>query len=820
MNRLGISALCLTLLVATASAGVTISATAPSTNVLSDVTGGGTNTGLFPLTGSAPSPISGNDNHARGQLFSLPDGSGAGYEITAITFQKNNAATFNNDSLTLRIFEGTQAQWTTGTGHSSGTNFYSGTTVIPLHTEVFNLNGIIGDNQYITLELATPITVNENSNFGFFLTYDPSSGTSPDRIEHLERPSGGGRISISTSGHGVSTSRAMNCYIQGAPTASVGPLINLASPFQDRMVLQRDKPVKVWGTSDPSITISVSINGTTANGTADAQGNWEALLPALAASSTSAPLVITSGSTTKTINDVLVGDVWFCFGQSNMVRTLSEMNGSAAYITAINNNDNIRCLQITQDGSLTEEDSADMSWLANSTASTWTSVGSVFAHQLHTATNVPVAIIWAAWGSSSIEGWTPLELAADIPHFADMLTLYQSISEYASGATTSTRLPAAYSTNEEGIAGLTANGWSSESDDIFMRTRPNIIYNKMVHPMLNYGISGFIWYQGEANAINITNSGRYGYSLPRFVTEYRERFDQGDIPFLGVQLPSHNQSNWPWFREAQNQLETLNNAHVAVTIDTGSAGNIHPTDKEPIGIRLALLARRHALGESIEASGPRFSSMAINGNQVTLSFTNATGLTTDNAQSPTEFEIAGADQVFHAATSASISNNQVIISSSSVATPVAVRYAWRPSPVNSVNLVNSSGLPAGPFRTDTWTYSTWANDFVWNPGDDESQTGDPDKDGIINFLEYALGSDPLTPDRSGLPTLTQNGSNYDFKFNNVHAGVRYEVLISNDLINWSDPAFATLNSASSTPVSIPASNAVGGKLFIRLKVEE
>lgn len=520
----------------------------------------------------------------------------------------------------------------------------------------------------------------------------------------------------------------------------------------------------------------------------------------------------------------------------------------------------------------------------------------------------------------------PSSLTEDFPHFAEMMTLYQSVAEYRSGAPTSARLPTSYPSNQAWIADLTATSWTRGNNDrdIFIRTRPNILYNKMVHPMTRYRISGFVWYQGEANASNILDCAQYGFTLPKVVTEYRARFDQGDLPFLGVQLPSHRVDNWPWFREAQDQLETVPNAHVAVTLDTGNFSNIHPTDKEPLGIRLANLARQFALGESINALSPRFDSLTVSGNEATVSFLHANGLNTGRSVNADQFELAGSDQVFYPAESAVVVGSSVVMSSPSVPAPVAVRYAWSPSPLGLLNLVNGEGLPAAPFRTDDWPlpglgaqapqsindtytlprdgtlevpargvlgndidlnrdlltastqmttthglltllgdgsltyqpepgfagidtftytasdgqftsapaavtltvegepsgYYTWRQSITWNPGQDEGSPGDPDGDGLSNLLEFALGLDPLLPDLTGLPTLVATETGADFSFSNTQPGVVYEVLTSPDLVTWSEPAFATLTSESPMPVSIPASEAVGGRLFVRLQVTE
>lgn len=912
---------------------ITTSATAPTTDIISSSATGSTDTSLFD-EGADP-------NHARGQLFALPDGSGTSYEVSSITVKKSTDQSFVNDTLTLRIFEGNQGQWDAGTGHDTptdGSDYYVDTTVTPLYAESYILNGTLTDNDYITFELATPITVNEDSDFGFFMTYDQGSGTE-DRFQHREHTSGAGRLSIATGNHSTSGTRKVVYYVEGTPTGVPSSVLALASPFQDGMVLQRGKPICIWGQADPSTAVSVTIDGNMGNGTSEADGSWKLTLPALTAGGPHT-LTVTSGSATVTLNDVLIGDVWIAFGQSNMVRPLSEMTGKQFYIDEIElNNAPVRCLKVTQFGALTPQEEATvpaghyvngaMNWLDASTSETWTSVGTVFAYRMYEATGVPTAIIWAAWGSSSIEGWMPAEMAEELPHFAKHMTYLSEVGNYNSDADYNNVTRAnnlGFSTNAEGVASLQASGWTgaTSSSDIFMRTRPNTLYNQMIHPFRNFGVSGFVWYQGEANAAAIQNAAQYGFTLPLFVKEYRKRFDQGDLPFLAVQLPSFNQVNWPWFRESQNRISSEPNTHVAVTIDTGLSGNIHPTDKEPIGVRLAGLARKYVYGESIEAEGPTFASMNISGNQATISFTHGAGLTTDNGQSPTEFELAGADMVFHATTSASISGGDVIISSTSEPAPVAVRYAWSPTPVNQVNLVNGDDLPAAPFRTDSWPvtglgaqapqsvndsyeldrdqvlnvpvsgvlendidlngdsltaaliedvsfgsltlfsdgsfnytpesgyagpdsftyqcsdggltspvatvsilvngassyYYLWRSGIGWGPGDDESETGDPDLDGVANLLEFALGMNPVVSSTSGLPTLSLGGSDAVYDFNNAQAGITYEVLLSTDLETWIEPPFAVLTSESATPVLIPMSESVDGRLFVRLRVSE
>ena len=938
-------------------ADITLSANAPVTDILATASLGTIDTSLFPLTGTAPAPITGNDNHARGQLFSLDDSTGSAFEISAITFQKNQNQTFSNDLLTLRIFQGAQSEWDTGNGHVvTDTSFYNGTTVTPLYEEIFTVNGAITNGAFITLELATPLEVDvtAGADFGFFMTYDPTTADSPDRFRHREA-NDGGRLSISTTSHATS-GRSINHFVQGTVTAPpmVSGNLELGSPFQNRMILQRDKPIKIWGTAEANAAITVNIASVSGNATADAAGAWEVELPA---SPTGGPHTLDITSTTETtsaseqINDVLFGDVWFCFGQSNMRWRFNNFNSpwETFYTSNIPSNDNIRYLRTIEDGSLTEQEETQMTWLANSGVNDWSAIASVFAYQLNEATGVPVAIIDSSWGSSSIEGWMPKEFENDFPHFKEMLSLYQSTNEFRSDPpvtvatrVTDGRLGTTYSSNEEAITALSGSGFTNSSQaNIFMRTRPNIIYNERVHPLLRFGISGFIWYQGEANSGNVLEIAQYQFSLPRMVEEYRERFGQGDLPFLGVQHQSFNINTGPgiqWFRESQDSLLEIPNAYIAVTVDTGAANNIHPSDKEEIGIRLALLAQEHALNENIESDSPRYASHTISGNQVTLTFDHAAGLTTDDGNSPAGFEVAGADGVYHDATSATISGESIIVSSSAEPAPISVRYAWEGVTHTLVNVYNGAaqpsgspefnadaipGLPLAPFRTDTLpvdtltaqapfaneeSYSTprdtnltistdgvLANDFdlnldpleasiinttsngtldllsdgsftyipeegfagvdsftyqateasglaspeitvtitvegtpsayyqwrqtiAWEPGDDQTSSGDPDNDGLNNFLEYAFASNPLLPNNEDRPRLTNTATGIEYHFNNTQVGVLYEVLLSTNLEDWSDTPFVTLTNVDTTPVAIPDSEVANGKIFVRLRV--
>jgi sialate O-acetylesterase len=232
--------------------------------------------------------------------------------------------------------------------------------------------------------------------------------------------------------------------------------------------------------------------------------------------------------------------------------------------------------------------------------------------------------------------------------------------------------------------------------------RPTMLFNAMINPFLPYAIKGVIWYQGESN------SGRayqYRELFPTMIQDWRNRWERGDFPFYFVQLanyyytdPYPNPSDWAELREAQLKTLSLPNTGMTVAIDLGGF-DIHPKNKQEVGRRLALVALAKTYGEKVDYSGPMFSKYAISDNKVTLSFKFANGLKTGDGKPLKGFSIAGADQKFYWA-DAEIVGDKVVVSSTQVTSPIAVRYAWGINPV--CNLYNGADLPASPFRTDEW----------------------------------------------------------------------------------------------------------------------
>ena len=232
---------------------------------------------------------------------------------------------------------------------------------------------------------------------------------------------------------------------------------------------------------------------------------------------------------------------------------------------------------------------------------------------------------------------------------------------------------------------------------------PTVLYNAMINPLIPYTIKGAIWYQGEANA---NRAYQYRELLPLMINDWRNRWGYR-FPFYIVQLANFmarhdhpTESAWAELREAQAMTTNLDNTGISCTVDIGMEKDIHPSNKQDVGHRLALIARAKTYGQNVEYSGPLYQSFEMTGSGIRINFSHTTGgLKTNDGQPVTGFAIAGPDHVWHWAT-AKIEGNSVMVSSDKVKFPVAVRYAWADNP--ACNLYNGAGLPAFPFRTDSW----------------------------------------------------------------------------------------------------------------------
>jgi sialate O-acetylesterase len=535
--------------------------------------------------------------------------------------------------------------------------------------------------------------------------------------------------------------------------------VKMPAIFGDHMVLEQDIKIPVWGTAAPGEEVSVSFSGKSAKATADAKGKWRVDLDPVATSSTASTLTVT-GKNTLTFQNVLVGDVWVCSGQSNMEFDLAGnlppytgFGGASSAATAVPaaNDPLLRLFVVSKKVSIDPVDDVVGYWrlCTPDSAAVFSAVGYFFGQELRKSLNKPIGLIGTYWGGMPAQAFTSLSGLQKDPPFTNYVTMAQGIKDNydknkadfpANVEEFKTKMKEWNDTTGKDFAPIMKQ-WQEDSAKAVAAGQPvkpkpqpavpmpkqptgpdgapntpTVLYNGMIAPIIPYGIKGAIWYQGEANA---GNPREYATLFPRMISDWREKWGEGDFPFLFVQLAAFmapqklpSEGGWAGLREAQLKTLSLPNTGMAVAIDVGMANDIHPKDKFDVGQRLALAAKHVAYGQTVVYSGPIYDSMKVEGNKIRLSFQNVgSGLKMDvppftppgmTIPPPTEltgFAIAGEDKNFVWA-KAVIDGNDVVVSSDAVAAPVAVRYGWASNP--PCDLYNKEGLPASPFRTDDW----------------------------------------------------------------------------------------------------------------------
>jgi sialate O-acetylesterase len=457
--------------------------------------------------------------------------------------------------------------------------------------------------------------------------------------------------------------------------------VTLPPFFNCNMVLQQGIPIPVWGWASPGEKVSVTFNKKTVTTKTGKDGKWKLTLPAM---NYGGPYdMVVKGKNLRTIENILIGEVWICSGQSNMEFKLSTANNSQAEIAA-SDYPEIRLFTVKRRMSEKPQENLDEGeWWQCSPVSTpsFSAVAYFFGRALYQKLKVPIGLIHTSWGGTVAETWTSPETIAKNPDFAPKLEELKTvnIADY----------------NQKNEKKLGPNSY------------PTLLYNGMIHPLVHYGIKGAIWYQGEGNA---GRAFQYRRVFPDMIKDWRTLWNQGDFPFLFVQLANFMkadslpaESNWAELREAQTMTLSLPNTGMASAIDVGEALDIHPKDKQTVGKRLALSALKIAYHQNIENLGPVYSEMKINGSKVDLTFSHvANGFKVKDKYSYVKgFTVAGNDHKFHWAKATVTGPNTIQVYSAEVDAPVAVRYGWANNP-DDLNLYNSEGLPADPFRTDKW----------------------------------------------------------------------------------------------------------------------
>jgi sialate O-acetylesterase len=509
----------------------------------------------------------------------------------------------------------------------------------------------------------------------------------------------------------IAATKALNLILLFMLAMTCHPLqaaVELAAPFRDGVVLQRAKPVNIWGTAAPREKIALTFHEQNKVARADEHGRWMITLDALAASAEPAVLTVTGESSSITVRDVLVGEVWLCSGQSNMNLALKEARNAGAEIRAAQ----FPLIHYFEVKSMISDEplaEADGKWEVCSpeTAANFTAVGYFFARELQRALGVPVGIFKSTLGGSPIEGWMSAEALRESGAAAQSAeaTWKPLAAGYQSRLDDHRARLAEWKLQKENAQAAGVPPFTQARPEMAYersdRHRPSGLYNGFIHPLAPMTLAGFLWYQGESNADAPAD---YRVLFPAMIRQWRQVFQQENLPFLFVQLPNYappkDQSgqSWAWFREVQAGVRSLPNVSMAVTIDIGEPANLHPTNKQEAGRRLALLALRKVYGRDVEESGPVFAGLEAQGASLRLHFTHAAGLHFSGAVKGA-CTIAGADRRF-AAADARIEGNDVLVSAAEIAQPVAVRLDWQNAPEGW--LLNGDNLPAMPFRSDDW----------------------------------------------------------------------------------------------------------------------
>lgn len=496
----------------------------------------------------------------------------------------------------------------------------------------------------------------------------------------------------------------------------------LPSFFSEGMVLQRDREAAIWGTATPGAEVLVEFKGASASAKADESGQWRAEIPTGAADapdSAGAKLVVASGSDRVEIADVLVGEVWFASGQSNMVYTM-ERTPDYAPVIAETNLPGLRFFNAPLVTAVEPQEDIEGEWSTATpeTVPGYSAVAFFFARKLHLELGVPVGVIKSAWGGKPVETFTSREALETHPGSKALVeTLLAEDAVYdpvKAQAAHEQRLAAwtetakAWRAKPVAERGRLARRPTPPKRPLDTEGRPGVLYNAMIHPFVGYTLRGAIWYQGEGNAKPVAVP--YDESLPLLIRDWRDRWGD-EFSFLFVQLANFRAPStepgkpdpWPLLQDRMRRILTkVPKTGMAVINDTGEVDDIHPKNKKDPGERLALWSLSQDYGKDLVFSGPLYREATVSDGAIRVVFDHAgTGLKSRDGGPLRRFEIAGEDRLWKWAEATIDGDDAVLVSSPEVSAPVAVRYAWAANP-EGANLVNSEGLPASVFRSDDW----------------------------------------------------------------------------------------------------------------------
>lgn len=437
----------------------------------------------------------------------------------------------------------------------------------------------------------------------------------------------------------------------------------VSSMFSDNMVLQREKPITVWGSGIKGSKVFISLDNQKKEGLVDDSGNWKFVLEPM---KTGGPYTLQIESEEKKVEykNVMLGEVWLCSGQSNMqFKTIDVFNSEKA-INEASQYPDIRLYFVPKAGVDKPLQKLDAHWqICNGESiKDFSAVAYFFARNLKNnpeLKNIPVGLIDSSFGGTVVEAWMS----------ADFL---------------SKKFP------------------NEELQNSLFGFKPSYMFNAMISPLIPYSIKGVVWYQGESNC---NKPEQYGRLFPGMIEHWRSLWNEPALPLIFVQIPNYSDKfigrYFTGLREVQQQIsEKIPAVWMAVSIDVGDSFDVHPRNKQDVGYRLALLARNKIYGENIVCMGPVYKSHRIAGSSVEIEYENAkNGLKSKYPNVLRGFALCGEDGVFWYA-DAKIESNKIILNCPKAPSPVHIRYAWEGDP--HAELYNAEGLPALPFRTDNF----------------------------------------------------------------------------------------------------------------------
>ena len=522
-----------------------------------------------------------------------------------------------------------------------------------------------------------------------------------------------------------------------APSATLkSDDLRFAKIFTEHCVLQREMAVPVWGWAKAGTEVVVEFADQTKTATTDESGGWLVKLDAMLASDEGRVLKVSSGSAVTELTDILVGEVWLCSGQSNMGWSISKAKGGREAIARANL-PRLRMFRVKQNPRHEPGGEVEGEWFVCSPGAfanrrDFSAVGFFFGQQMLESQDCPIGLIGSYVGGSPVEAWMSEEALAAFPtkrgKRSDTWKRLRAFHQARDGmaAAMAKHGPKLAAWEEELAARNQAHckalmAWkvaSAKAREANQAPPPRpkpapvsrrplepdryphhatVLFRGMIEPLIPYGLRGAIWYQGEANCYP-RRAGEYATSFPLMIADWRERWGQGDFPFLFVQLPNFAKAkvDWMTLRESQRLVAArVSNSAMAVTIDIGDPDDLHPADKKPVADRLALLARAEVYGEDVIAHGPLIeSAKKIGDGRLRLTF-RSTKSALQRKATLGGFEVAGRDGKFMPA-QASIDGEHVIVWRDGIESH-HVRYAWAPDPFPTANLYNRQGLPASPF---------------------------------------------------------------------------------------------------------------------------